>query len=123
MYVAETRSAFRKYGARFVVRGGKSEVVEGKGRSRIVVIEFKDYATALECYRSSEYAKAVEIRKDSAVADIIIAEGYHGTQPTDELTTVLAYGRPGPLYLRKRTCAMQNQMSALCQLRTSVTCN
>jgi len=84
MYVAETRSAFRKYGARFVVRGGKSEVVEGKGRSRIVVIESKDYATALECYRSSEYAKAVEIRKDSAVADIIIAEGYHGTQPTDE---------------------------------------
>ena len=50
MYVAETRSAFRKYGARFVVRGGKSEVAEGKGRSLIVVIEFKDYATALECY-------------------------------------------------------------------------
>ena len=31
MYIAETRSAFRKYGARFVVRGGKSEVAEGKG--------------------------------------------------------------------------------------------
>jgi uncharacterized protein (DUF1330 family) len=83
MYVAETRSAFRKYGARFVVRGGKSEVAEGKGRSRIVVIEFKDYATALECYRSPEYAKATEIRKGSAVADIIIVEGYHGAQPTD----------------------------------------
>ena len=37
MYIAETRSALRKYGARFVIRGGKSEVVEGKGRSRIVV--------------------------------------------------------------------------------------
>jgi uncharacterized protein (DUF1330 family) len=83
MYVAETRSALRKYGARFVVRGGKSEVVEGKGRSRIVVIEFKDYATALECYRSPEYAKAIEIRQGSAVADIIIAEGYHGPQPMD----------------------------------------
>ena len=78
MYVAETRSAFRKYGARFVVRGGKSEVAEGKGRSRIVVIEFKDYATALECYRSPEYSKAIEIRKGSAVADIIIVDGYHG---------------------------------------------
>ena len=83
MYVAETRSAFRKYGARFVVRGGKSEVAEGKGRSRVVVIEFKDYETALECYRSPEYAKATEIRKGSAVADIIIVEGYHGAQPTD----------------------------------------
>jgi uncharacterized protein (DUF1330 family) len=84
MYIAETRSAFRKYGARFVIRGGKSEVVEGKGRSRVVLIEFKDYATALECYRSPEYAKAIEIRKNSAVADITIAEGYHGAQPTDE---------------------------------------
>jgi len=85
MYIAENRSAFRKYGAHFVIRGGKSEVVEGKGRSRIVVIEFKDYATALECYRSPEYAKAIEIRKGSAVADIIVAEGYHGTQPTDDV--------------------------------------
>jgi hypothetical protein len=35
------------------------------------------------CYRSPEYAKAIEIRKGSAVADIIIVEGYHGAQPTD----------------------------------------
>ena len=84
-YIAENRSTFRKFGARFVIRGGKSEVVEGKGRSRIVVIEFKDYATALECYRSPEYAKAIEIRKGSAVADIIVAEGYHGVQPTDDV--------------------------------------
>jgi uncharacterized protein (DUF1330 family) len=48
MYVAENRSAVCKYGARFVIRGGKSQVVEGQGRSRIVVIEFKDYATALD---------------------------------------------------------------------------
>ena len=83
MYIAENRGAFRKYGARFLIRGGKSEVVEGKGRSRIVVIEFRDYATALECYRSAEYAKAIEVRKGSAIADDIIAEGYHGPQPTD----------------------------------------
>lgn len=83
MYIAENRSAFRKYEARFVIRGGKSEVVEGQGRSRIVVIEFKDYATALECYRSPEYAKAIEMRKGIAAADIIIVEGYHGAQPTD----------------------------------------
>jgi uncharacterized protein (DUF1330 family) len=82
-YIAENRNAFRKYGARFLIRGGKSEVVEGTGRTRIVVIEFRDYATALECYHSPEYAKAIELRKGSAVADIIIADGYHGPQPTD----------------------------------------
>ena len=83
LYVAENRNAFRKYCARFITRGGKSEVVEGKGRSRIVVIEFKDYATALECYRSPEYAKAIALRKGSAVADIIIVDGYDGPQPMD----------------------------------------
>ena len=80
-FIAENRNAFRKYGARFLIHGGKSEVVESTGRTRIVVIEFGDYATALECYHSPEYAKAIE-RKGSAVADIIIADGYH-PQPTD----------------------------------------
>jgi uncharacterized protein (DUF1330 family) len=83
LYIAENAKAFRKYGAKFLTRGGKSEVVEGKSRSRIVVIEFKDYATALECYRSSEYAKAINIRRGKAVADIVVTEGYDGPQPTD----------------------------------------
>ena len=83
LYVAENAKAFRKYGARFLARGGKSEAVEGEGRSRMVMIEFKDYATALECYRSPEYAKAIEIRKNKAVADIVVTEGYEGPQPTD----------------------------------------
>jgi uncharacterized protein (DUF1330 family) len=85
LYLAENRDALRKYGARFVIRGGKREVVEGTGRTRIVVIEFKDYETALACYRSPEYAKAIDFRKGSAVADIIIADGYHGPQPTDDV--------------------------------------
>jgi uncharacterized protein (DUF1330 family) len=82
-YVAENAKAFRKYGARFITRGGKAEAVEGKGRSRLVVLEFKDYETALACYRSPEYAKAIELRKGKAMADIIVTEGYDGPQPTD----------------------------------------
>ena len=82
-YIAENAKAFRKYEARYLVRAGRSEAVEGKGRSRIVVIEFKDYDTALACYRSPEYAKAIALRRDNAVADIIVAEGYDGPQPTD----------------------------------------
>jgi uncharacterized protein (DUF1330 family) len=49
LYVAENAKAFRKYGARFLARGGKAEAVEGSGRSRTVVLEFKDYDTALAC--------------------------------------------------------------------------
>jgi uncharacterized protein (DUF1330 family) len=82
-YIAENQNAFRKYGARYVARGGKSQVVEGKGRSRIVVVEFKDYATALDCYHSPEYARAIAKRRNNAVADIIVVEGYDGAQPAD----------------------------------------
>jgi uncharacterized protein (DUF1330 family) len=56
-YIAENAKAFRKYGGRFLTRGGKSETSEGQTRSRTVVIEFPDYAAAVECYRSPEYAK------------------------------------------------------------------
>lgn len=83
LYIAENAKAFRKFGARFLARGGKTEMVEGKGRARTVMIEFKDYATALECYRSPEYARAIAVRKDKAVADIVVTEGYEGPQPTD----------------------------------------
>jgi uncharacterized protein (DUF1330 family) len=82
-YITANRVAFRKYGAKYITRGGKSEVAEGNGRSRIVVIEFKDYATARECYDSPEYAEAIAIRKGCAAADIIIVEGYDGPQLTD----------------------------------------
>jgi len=82
-YVAENAIAFRKYGAKFLVRGGKNEVPEGTSRSRTVILEFKDYATALACYHSPEYAKAIALRKGNAVADLTVIEGYDGTQPTD----------------------------------------
>ena len=65
----------------FLVRGGKSEAVEGKFRSRVVVLEFKDFATALACYRSPEYEKARKLRLGNSQADILVIEGYDGVQP------------------------------------------
>ena len=80
-YVAANAEAFRKFAAHFLVRAGKYESVEGMSRSRNVVIEFKDYATALACYRSPEYAAAMRLRSGAATADIIVIEGYDGPQP------------------------------------------
>ncbi len=80
-YVAANGVAFSKYGARFLVRGGAHTVKEGAGRARNVVIEFKDYATALACYDSPEYQHAVSFRAGAANANILIIEGYDGAQP------------------------------------------
>ena len=82
-YVAANAVAFRKYGAKFLVRGGASETMEGGARARNVVIEFKDYATAMACYTSPEYAAAIAKRVGRAELDLVIVEGYDGPQPTD----------------------------------------
>ena len=80
-YVAANAEAFHKFGAKFLTRGGKSEPLEGKLRSRIVVIEFPSYEAAVNCYRSAEYAKARNLREGKSVADIVAVEGYDGVQP------------------------------------------
>lgn len=74
-YVAAAKPAFEKFGARFLVRGGRYEEMEGQARARNVVVEFEDYETALACYRSPEYQKAVAIRQAAAEADLIVIEG------------------------------------------------
>jgi uncharacterized protein (DUF1330 family) len=80
-YVTANATAFRKFGARFLVRGGRFETPEGTHRSRNVVLEFKDYDTAVACYHSPEYAAAKALRDGRAEADVLIIEGYDGQQP------------------------------------------
>ena len=53
----------------------------GESRSRNVVIEFPDYASALACYRSPEYQRNIKVRQPHSVVDLVIIEGYDGPQP------------------------------------------
>jgi len=80
-YAAANPAIFKKYGGRFLVRAGKFEVTEGTCRSRNVVIEFPDYASALACYRSPEYQANIKVRLPHSVVDLIVIEGYDGPQP------------------------------------------
>jgi uncharacterized protein (DUF1330 family) len=80
-YMAANAAIFKKWGAKFVVRGGRFTGVEGQNRSRNVVIEFPDYDTALACYRSPEYQANIKVRQPHSIIDLIIIEGYDGPQP------------------------------------------
>ena len=80
-YATANPAIFKKFGGRFVVRAGKFTATEGQSRSRNVVIEFPDYATAVACYRSPEYQANLKIRQANAITDLIIVEGYDGPQP------------------------------------------
>jgi uncharacterized protein (DUF1330 family) len=82
-YMAANKEPFAKYGARFLVRGGDFEKKEGSSRQKQVVLEFKDYATALACYQSPEYQAAIEFRTNASEGDLVIVEGYDGAQPGD----------------------------------------
>ena len=80
-YVAANAAAFKKFGARFLVRGGQLENPEGTSRSRNVVLEFASYQSALDCYKSPEYTAAIALRVNASVCDLVIIEGYDGAQP------------------------------------------
>jgi uncharacterized protein (DUF1330 family) len=94
-YMAATPEAHRKYHGHVLVRGGTHEAMEGRARSRNVLREFPDYATALACYRSPEYQSAKPLRLPHSVCDFIIAEGYDGPQPTPSPTAPAAAARKG----------------------------
>ena len=79
-YVKANAAAFAKYGARFLVRGGK-HVWPRKAAERNVVIEFRDYETAVACHESAEYRAAAKLRDAASDADLVIIEGYDGPQP------------------------------------------
>jgi uncharacterized protein (DUF1330 family) len=81
-YLAANAVAFKKYGARFLVRAGQFENPEGRTRQRNVVIEFPSYRAALDCWKSPEYEHALSIRRPISEGDIVIIEGYDGPQPS-----------------------------------------
>lgn len=75
-YIAANAQPFQKYGARFLVRGGRFENPEGNSRSRQVVLEFPDYQSALDCWHSAEYQHAISLRAPVSDLDLVIIEGY-----------------------------------------------
>lgn len=79
-YVAANAIAFKKYGARFIVRGGTA--TDGKtgapSAKRHVVIEFDSLETAKACLTSPEYQAAAKIRDEASTADLTVVEGWDG---------------------------------------------
>ncbi|MFG1477482.1 DUF1330 domain-containing protein [Xanthobacter sp. V4C-4] len=73
--------ALAAFGGWFLVRGGRSSVLEGKGRERYVVVAFPDIASARACYHSFAYQQALAHRKLAAEGDLIIISGHAGRRP------------------------------------------
>lgn len=75
-YRSMVPATIAKYGGRYVVRGGKSETLEGDWQpTRLVVLEFESAARAREWWASEEYREAKALRQRAARTKLVIVEG------------------------------------------------
>ena len=69
-------ASIAQYGGKFVVRGGKAELIEGSpDPARVVVIEFADSDAAKRWYHSPEYQEALKIRLANSTGRVLLVEG------------------------------------------------
>ena len=74
-YVPLAGAAVAKYGGEFLARGGQTAQMEGEGRSRNVLIRFKDFESAKAFYHSPEYQEALQYALPASTRDYVIVEG------------------------------------------------
>ena len=78
-YKKLTPASIAAYGGKFIVRGGKTETLEGDWQpGRMVVIEFPTVERAKEWWASDEYAPAKALRQANAETKMILLEGFEG---------------------------------------------
>ena len=75
-YRKDVLGIIQQHGGRFLVRGGKTETMEGGWKpGRFVVVEFPDFATAKKFYDSPAYQKILPLRLNASKGRAIIVEG------------------------------------------------
>jgi uncharacterized protein (DUF1330 family) len=75
-YLDATPSVIKKFGGKYIARAGELVTLEGpEEKRRIVIIEFPTLEQAKEFYNSSEYHEVKKLRKDAAIAEIIVIDG------------------------------------------------
>ena len=67
--------AIKKFGGKFLVRGGKQLEKEGEGFERTVLVEFSSLDLARQCYESSDYAEALSYSNQSSNRLVVLVEG------------------------------------------------
>ncbi|MGZ5504364.1 MAG: DUF1330 domain-containing protein [Chthoniobacterales bacterium] len=75
-YRNQVAPTIKKYGGKYIVRGGQTEVLEGDWNpKRIVILEFESIARAKEWLNCEEYAEPRKLRQRTARTNMILVEG------------------------------------------------
>ena len=75
-YRKSVPATVEKYGGRFVVRGGKSETLEGTwSPKRLVMLEFSSVEAAKGWYHSDAYKPLLALRLKASKGNLVLVEG------------------------------------------------
>jgi len=75
-YVKLATESVKLHGGKYIVRGGKTETMEGEWNAkRLVILEFPSVEDAKNWLNSSEYAPARALRHQYARTNMIVVEG------------------------------------------------
>lgn len=75
-YRAAVGKSLADYGAKFMVRGGDIEILEGSWNpKRMVMCEFPDSEAVRKWYVSDEYKQVKKLRDKSASFNMVLVEG------------------------------------------------
>ncbi|GCE24857.1 hypothetical protein KDA_03410 [Dictyobacter alpinus] len=75
-YRNQVGATLQKYGGKFIVRGGQTEVIEGVWPiQRLVILEFDDAEHFKRWYHSPEYTKIRAIRMEASEGRAMLVQG------------------------------------------------
>jgi uncharacterized protein (DUF1330 family) len=76
-YKKLTPGSLKNFQGKFIVRGAKTECLEGSWNpERIVIVEFPTIELAKAWWASDEYAPAKALRQRTAYTKMLLVEGY-----------------------------------------------
>jgi uncharacterized protein (DUF1330 family) len=85
-YLERIDATLAPFEGRFVVHGGRQDVLEGVSPGTLIVIEFPDRARAEEWYRSPAYQEILPLRAEHSSSTILLTDGVDAThRATDVL--------------------------------------
>ena len=74
-YAALAGDAILAHGGEMLARSGRHHQLEGRDRSRNVVVRFPSLEAAVACYESPQYQEALAHARGASVRDIVVVEG------------------------------------------------
>ena len=75
-YKKQAGATVHKYGGKYIVRGGTTEVLEGDWKpKRIVILQFESMKRAKEWLNCEEYREPRKSRHRTAKTNMIVVEG------------------------------------------------